>query len=127
MLQSELIGFLAERLEDFHQLARDDFVAAHDIAGLKRGVAALNAANGAAGLAHHEDAGCEIPRLEVALPIAIEAARGDECHIERRRAEAAQARAAWLQICPLAARQIMVAASDMRTAAGTHAVLVLLL
>src|SRR3569623_3002290 len=106
-------GVLAQRRENFHQFALDGLVAADDIAGRKRGVAALDAANGAARFAHHDDAGREIPRLEVTFPIAVEAARGDARHVERSRADAAQARDTRLQYGHLTARQLMVAAPDV--------------
>ena len=40
------------------------------------GVAALDAADDAAGFTHHDQPGCDVPRLEIALPVSIEASGG---------------------------------------------------
>ena len=56
----------------------------------EHGVAAVEVGDEAAGLAHQQDAGRDVPRREVALPIAVEPAGRDQGEIERRRAEAAQ-------------------------------------
>ena len=66
-------------------------VAGDDVACGEHRVAAVGIADEAAGFAHQEHAGGEVPRREVALPIGIEAAGGDPGEIERRGAEAAQA------------------------------------
>src|ERR1700736_2915185 len=85
-------NLLPQRLQDLHQLGMDEFIAADHVAGLERVVVALNAADDAAGFAHDDLSGRHVPWLQVAFPIAVEAARRDESHIERGRAEPAQTR-----------------------------------
>src|SRR5271170_6788510 len=58
--------------------------------------------------------GRHVPGLQVALPIAVEAADRDKGHVERGGAEAAQAGHAVLHFGHLGARQFMIAAPDMR-------------
>ena len=81
-------------------------------------VAAVEIGDEAAGLAHQEEAGGDVPRREVALPIGVEAAGRDPGEIERRRAEAAQARDLRLHRGNLLAEQREVAAAEMRQPAG---------
>ena len=66
-------------------------------------------------------AGRHVPRLQIALPIAVEAAGGDKGHVERGRAEPAKPGDPVLDFGHFPARQIVIAASDMRQAAGDHA------
>src|ERR1700676_4039606 len=82
---------LPQRLGDLHQFGMDEFIAADQMAGLEQVVVALEAADGAAGFADDDLSGRQVPGLKVALPIAVEAAGGDERHVERGRAEPAQA------------------------------------
>src|ERR1700716_3087081 len=85
-------NLLPQRLQDLHQFGMNEFIAADHIAGLEGGVFAPNAARGAAGFAHDDLSGRHVPWLQVAFPIAVEAARRDESHVERGRAEPAQTR-----------------------------------
>src|SRR4030088_2094035 len=110
-----------QRLQNLHQLAMDEFIAADHVAGLERVVIALDAGDGAAGLAHDDLAGREIPGLQVAFPIAVEAAGRDVGEVERGGAEAAQPCDLVLHFHHFQARQLMVAAADMRQSAGDHA------
>src|SRR5512138_50559 len=80
-----------QRLQYLHQLAMHEFVAADDVASGQCVVVAVDAGDDAAGFAHHDLAGRDVPGAQVALPIAVEAARGDEGHVERGGAEAAEA------------------------------------
>src|SRR5882757_678579 len=113
---------LPQRLQNLHQFGVNEFIAADQVAGLERIVVAFDATDGAAGFAHDDLSGRHIPRRQVALPIAVEAARRDESHIERGRAEPAQAGHLVLDFGHLLARQVVVAAPDMRQSAGDHAV-----
>ena len=72
----------------------------------------------AAGFAHQEHAGGEVPRRKVALPIGVEAAGGDPGEIERRRAEAAQPGEVLLRGGDLPAGEGEIAAPVMRQPAG---------
>ena len=83
---------LPQRLQNLHQLAVDELIAADHIAGLQRIVVAVDARDDAAGFADHDLAGRHVPWLQIAFPIAVEAAGGDEGHVERGGAEPAQAR-----------------------------------
>ena len=83
---------LPQRLENLHQFAVHEFIAADHVAGLERVARAVDAADDAAGFAHHDLAGRHVPGLQIALPIAVEAAGGDEGHVERGGAEPAEAR-----------------------------------
>src|ERR1700742_2584355 len=104
---------LPQRLQNLHQLAVDEFIAADQISGLERIVVAFDAADGAAGFTYHDLPGRHVPGLQVALPIAVEPASGDEGHVQRGRAEPAQASDLVLDRGHLQARQIMIAASEM--------------
>src|SRR6266702_196735 len=81
----------------------------------------VDVANRPARLAHHDQAGGDVPGLEVAFPIAIEAAGGDEGEVEGGGAEAAEAGDAVLDRGHLAAEFFVVAAADMGQATGHHA------
>src|SRR6266481_6107967 len=111
----------SQRFQNLHQLGMHVFIAADHAAGLERVVVARDAAEDAAGLANDDLPCSQVPRLQVAFPIAVEAAGGDESHVERGRAEPAQARYSRLNFAQLGARQFEVAASDMRQAARDHA------
>src|ERR1700759_5421832 len=108
-------------LENLHELAVDIVIAADDMAGLQGIIIALNAGDDAAGFADHELPGGDVPRLQIALPVAVEPAGGDEGHVERRGAEPAQARDAFLKLGHLGPELVVIAAADMRQAAGDHA------
>ncbi len=111
----------SQRLQDLHQFGVHELVAADDMAGGQRVVVTADAGDEAAGFAHHDLAGRDVPGLQIALPVAVEAADGDEGHVERGGAEATEARDLVLQFADLAARLLVVAAADMRQAAGDHA------
>ena len=96
-------------------------IPAQHIAGLQRVTLAVDAAHDAAGFADDDRARGHVPLRQIALPIAVEAAGGDVGHVEGGGAEAAQAGDARLQFGHLVARQSVVAAADMRQAAGDHA------
>src|SRR5260370_38834026 len=115
------LSLLPQRLQNLHQLGMDEFIAADHVAGLERVVVALNAADDAAGFAHDDLSGRHVPWLQVAFPIAVEAARRDESHIERGRAEPAQTPYPGLNFGQFGARQCEVAAAYMRQAARDHA------
>src|SRR5262245_7579089 len=78
------------RLQQLHQLAVDELVAADLVAGRERIVLAVDTGDGAAGLAHHDLACGDVPGLQVALPKAVEAAGGDEGEVESGGAKAPQ-------------------------------------
>src|ERR1700675_168460 len=100
---------LPQPLDDLHQFAVDELVAADHVAGLERVAFAIDATDGAAGFADHDLAGCHVPGLQVAFPIAVEAAGGDEGHVEGGGAEAAEAGDLALQGGHLLERQLVVA------------------
>src|SRR4051812_44630059 len=81
---------LCRSLQNLHQLGMHELVAADDVAGLDRIVMARHAGDEAAGLAHDDLAGCDVPGLQIVLPIAVEPAGGDEGEVERCRAETAE-------------------------------------
>src|ERR1700712_3378589 len=110
-----------ERLENLHQFRMNELVAADHVAGLEGIIVTSNAADSAAGFAHDDLSRCEVPRLQIAFPIAVETARGDKGHIERGRAEPAQTRHPGLKFAHLEPRQVEVAAAHMREAAAAHA------
>src|SRR3981189_1962397 len=85
-------NLLPQRLQDLHQFGMNEFIAADHVAGLERVVFTPNAADGSAGFAHDDLPGRQVPWLQVAFPIAVEAAGRDESHIHRGRAEPAQTR-----------------------------------
>src|ERR1700743_1662288 len=116
MRATNYAGSLSQRPDDLHQLGMNIFVAAYHIAGLQRIALAVDAAYDAAGFAHQDGAGRHVPGLQIALPIPVEASRGDERHVERGGAEPAQAGDPVLDFGHLAARQLVVAAADMRQA-----------
>src|SRR5437899_12077384 len=89
--------------------------------GLQRIVAALHPGDRPAGFPHHDLPRRDVPGLQIAFPVAVEAAGSDEGQVERGGAEAAEAGDLVLQRSYLAARLLMVAAADMRQAAGDHA------
>ena len=76
----------------------------------------------AAGLAHDKQARRDIPRRQIALPVAIEPAGGDPGEIERGGAVAAQAGEILLRDENFGPRARQVAAAVMRQAAGHHRV-----
>src|SRR5438552_8587341 len=115
------LSSLSQRLEYLHQLGMHELIAAHHIARLQRILMAIHARDKAAGFAHHDLAGGDVPRLQITLPVAVEAAGSDERHVERGGAEAAQARDLILDSGHLHPRQLVVAAANMRQAAGDHA------
>ena len=84
-------------------------------------VAAVEVGDEAAGLAHQDHAGRDVPGREAALPVAVEPAGRDAGEIERGRAEPAQARDLVLDGAELAQAQLQIAAAEMRQAAGDHA------
>src|ERR1700738_4914499 len=100
----------------------NEFVAADQIAGLQRIIVAFDATDDAAGFAHDDLAGRDIPGLQIALPKAVETARRDEGQIQRSGAEPAQARYLVLDFRHLQTRKIEIAAADMRQSAADHAV-----
>ena len=71
------------------QFSVHGLVAGENMAFGQHVVAAVEVADEAAGFAHHEEAGGDVPGREVALPMGIETAGRDPGEIERRRAEAA--------------------------------------
>src|SRR5215831_14028150 len=79
-----------QRPQDLDQLAVNELVATHDIARCERVVIALDAGDGATGFAHYDLAGRNVPRLQIALPVAVEASGGDKGEIERGGAETAE-------------------------------------
>src|SRR5258705_12058421 len=78
---------LPQRLQNLHQLGVDEFIAADQVAGFERIVVALDSADGAARFPPGDFSGRPIPWRQVALPIALEAARRDGSHIQRGPAE----------------------------------------
>src|SRR4051794_7620048 len=112
---------LPQRLQNLHQLGVHEFVAADHMPRLQRIVVALDARDNAAGFAHDDLTRRHVPGLQIALPVAVEASGGDESHIQRGGAEAAQARDLVLDCSHLQPRELMIAAADMRQAAGDDA------
>src|SRR5438552_4874517 len=111
---------LSKRFQYLHQLGMHELIAAHHIARLQRILMAIHARDEAAGFAHHDLAGRDVPGLQIALPVAVEAAGGDKGEVERGGTEATEARDLVLQFADLAARLLVVAAADMRQAAGDY-------
>ena len=97
-------------------------VAGGDLPLGQDGVFAVAIADEAAGFAHQNHPGGEIPRRQIALPIGVEPAGGDPGEIERRRAITAQSGEVLLRGGNLVARQRQIAAAVMRHAAGDHGV-----
>src|ERR1700675_3589208 len=112
---------LPQWLEYLQQLAMHEFIAADQMPGLQRVVIAGHARDHAACFADHDLAGCHVPGLQIAFPVAVEAAGGDEGHVEGGGAEAAEACNLVLEGGHLLARQFMIAAADMGQTAGDHA------
>ena len=114
---------LACRLEQAQQLAVHGVVAGDDLSLGQDGVFAVAIADEAAGFAHQNHPGGEIPRRQIALPIGIEPSGGDPGEIERRRAVTAQTGKVLLRGGDLVTRQRQIAAAPvMRQAAGDHRV-----
>ena len=113
---------LAGRFKHAQHLFLDGLVAGDDVALGEHVVAAVAIGDEAAGLAHQDEPGRDVPGLDIALPIAVEPAGGDPGEIERGGAEAAQAGDLLLHGAGFLARQREVAAADMRQAAGDHGV-----
>src|SRR5258705_12029213 len=105
---------LPQRLENLHQFGVDELIAADHVAGLERVVVAGSAADDAAGFAQDDLSGSDVPWLQVAFPVAVEAARRDASEIERCGAEPAQAGHPFLNFGQLDARQFEAAASQVR-------------
>src|ERR1051326_5775709 len=72
------------------QLPMHALVSGNDMALFEHGVAAFEVGGESAGLAHQQHPCGQIPRREVALPIAVEPARRHPGEIERRRSESPQ-------------------------------------
>ncbi len=108
-------------LSMLHQLPVHVLIPAQHVPGLQRVVLALDVRNGPAGFAHHDLPGGDVPGLQVAFPVAVEAAGGDEGEVEGGGAEAAEAGDLVLHRGHFLQRQLMIAAADMRQAAGDHA------
>src|ERR1700733_2549501 len=123
-LLNGLLGcFLTCRLEQAQQFAVHGVVAGGDLPLGQDGVFAVAVADEAAGFAHQNYPGGDIPRRQVALPIGIEPAGGDPGEIEGRRAVTAQTGETLLRGCDLVARQRQIAAAAvMRQAAGDNRV-----
>src|SRR5437868_4905550 len=106
---------IAEREEGLEAIAADH------VAGFERVVVAGDAAEDTAGLAHDDLSRRDVPRLQVAFPVTVEAAGGDKSHIQRGCSEPTQTRHLGLNFGHLGARQIEVAATHMWQPAGDHA------
>src|SRR5471032_2603797 len=65
------------------QLALYRLVAGNDMFLCEHGVGSVDIGHKAAGLAQDDDAGRDVPRRDIPLPIAIEPAGRDEGHVER--------------------------------------------
>src|SRR5262249_30619333 len=109
------------RPQNLHQLAVDELVAAHDVSGHHRIAGGVDVADRTSGFANHDQAGGDVPGVQVAFPVAVEAAGGDEGEVEGGGAEAAQSCDAVLDRGHLAAEFVVVAAADMRQPAGDDA------
>src|SRR6202012_3978314 len=81
-------------------------------------LAAVEVADEAAGLFHHQQAGRHVPGRKVALPKHVEAPGRDPGEIERRSAEPAQPRDFFLHGRELLAKQREITAAEVRQAAG---------
>src|SRR5690606_1106601 len=77
------------RVEDRYQRSRDCRIACKNIAVLENAAAALRIGNQSASLSHDQYAGCQVPRLQAMLPVAVEAPRCRPRQIERRRTRSA--------------------------------------
>src|SRR4051812_342357 len=75
-----------------HELALNHLVAGDHVTGHIRRFAALEISAIAAGFAHDDEAGRDIPGPEIALPIGVKAPRRHPGEVERRRPETAQPR-----------------------------------
>src|SRR5215469_2016926 len=98
------------------------FVAGDNIAFLQNGIAAVDVADKAAGLAHQERARRKIPGREIAFPIGVEPPCRDPSEIKRRRAVAAQPREGALRGCDFVAGEPEIATPEMRQATGDDSV-----
>src|SRR5205814_7272187 len=109
-------------LDGAQELAVDRLVAGDDVALGQHGVVAVEIADEAAGLAHHQDTGRHVPGGEVAFPIAVEPASGDPGKVEGCGAEPAQSRDLLLDRRKLVAELREPAAAVMRQPTGDHRV-----
>ena len=91
-------------------------------AGGKRLCAAIRAGDEATGLAHQDDAGRDVPGLQVTLPVKVRATAGDVGEIESSRAEAAGAAGHRHHGRDLAQELRVVAASEIRRTIGHEGV-----
>src|SRR5919112_2064421 len=110
---------LAQETEEF---AVQDLVAARDGARRERVDAAVDVGDIAAGLAHEQDSGRQIPGVERAFPVDVGAAAGHVGEVEGGGAEAAYGRDGRHHDRDLAQELGMVAAADVRHAAGDERV-----
>src|SRR5690242_16409105 len=106
-------SLLGQWLEDLHELVMDELIAADHVAGLERVVIARDTREDAAGFADDDLPGGDVPGLQVAFPIAIETAGGEESHVQRGCAEPAEASDIGLDFDHLGAREFEIAAPDM--------------
>src|SRR5690606_34239491 len=82
--------------------------------------ATLDVGDLAARLGDQEQAGRQVPGLEVPLPIAVETASGDEGQVQRRRAEAADSGDALADLVQLLQEPRVLAVTQERDAGGEH-------
>src|SRR4051794_23475337 len=94
------------------QFALYRLVAGNDMLLGEHGVGAVDIGDEAAGLAQDDDAGRDVPRRDIALPIAVEPSGRDEGHVERRGAESPQPRNLVLDSGQFTEPQVEVAAAE---------------
>ncbi len=104
--------------KEAEKLAVHGLVAGGDMAVGKNGVAAVEIADKTAGLADQQHAGRQVPGRQITLPECVKAAGGDPGQIERRGAEAAQARIVLLRGGDFITAEHQIAAAIMRQPAG---------
>jgi hypothetical protein len=77
---------MSSALQDFKHIAMDVTIAGHDGTTIRAERLASNICDPASGLLHYQTTGSHIPRIEIQLPIAIQASTGHLTEIQRCRA-----------------------------------------
>src|SRR5215468_240151 len=117
-----MLSSLGGLFEDCHQFFLNGLVAGNDMPLVENVIAAFTIGHEAAGLTYHDQPRRHVPRLKIALPIAVEPPRRDPGEIERCRAEAAQTGNLFLHGPCFLPGQSDVATAVMRHAAGDDSV-----
>src|SRR6516164_8498889 len=107
-------------LEKLQQFPLDDLVARHHAALVEHPVLALYVAHECAGFAQHHNPRSKIPRMEIALPEAIEPARSRPSEVECSGAKPPHARRGRRDGAKLFKEEIMRRLAAMRDAGPDH-------